>query len=121
MRLIREESSSDVYVSFDMTITSYYAFDIVEKRVYPNIEYILKDKCPDLYSKYKKLITDDNPNLPVLAAKTNKSISKRPQLYLDTDIYVASREIKKMQKLHSNILTTWYEIDNDQKRIAPDK
>lgn len=31
------------------------------------------------------------------------------QIYLDTDIYKASREIKKMQKLNSNILSTWYE------------
>lgn len=34
----------------------------------------------------------------------------QPQKYLGTDIYRASREIKKMQKLTtSNILTVWYE------------
>ena len=32
------------------------------------------------------------------------------QEYLETDIYKASREIKKMQKLNSNVLTTWYDI-----------
>ena len=34
----------------------------------------------------------------------------QPQEYLETDIYKASREIKKMQKLNSNVLTTWYDI-----------
>lgn len=33
-----------------------------------------------------------------------------PQLYLDTDIYKASREISKMQRLGSRILTIWNEI-----------
>ena len=31
------------------------------------------------------------------------------QEYLETDIYKASREIKKMQKLSSKVLTTWYD------------
>lgn len=32
-----------------------------------------------------------------------------PQVYLETDIYRASREVKKLQKLSSHVLTTWYE------------
>ena len=40
-----------------------------------------------------------------------------PQSYLDTDIYKVSREIKKMQKISSNILTAWYGIKNTNKRI----
>ena len=36
-------------------------------------------------------------------------IPPKYSVYLDTDIYKASREIKKMQKLSSNILTSWYE------------
>lgn len=44
-----------------------------------------------------------------------------PQTYLDTDIYKASGEIKKMQKLSSNILTTWYEVDNGRKMIESKK
>ena len=44
-----------------------------------------------------------------LAPKQQANIEILPQIYLDTDIYKASREIKKMQKLSSNILSSWYE------------
>ena len=49
---------------------------------------------------------DTKSELDILDS-TASSISA--QIYLDTDIYKASREIKKMQKLNSNILSTWYE------------
>ena len=42
--------------------------------------------------------------------KKKNEVSKLPQEYLETDIYKASREIKKMQKLSSKVLTTWYDI-----------
>lgn len=37
------------------------------------------------------------------------NMTRLPQIYLDTDIYKASKEIKKMQKLSSNILSFWYD------------
>ena len=41
-------------------------------------------------------------------------IAMLPQLYLDTDIYKASREISKMQRLGSRILTIWNETSLKQ-------
>ena len=47
----------------------------------------------------------------------NNELDLLPQNYFDTDIYKASKELKKMQKLSSNILTTWYCVDNTSKII----
>ena len=55
----------------------------------------------------KILIIDDDRELCALKQQIKTSWS--PQLYLDTNIYKASREIRKMQRLNSNVLTTWYE------------
>ena len=41
-----------------------------------------------------------------------------PQKYLETDIYKVSREIKKMQKLDANVLTTWYDSVLEQNRLS---
>ena len=97
-----------VYVNpTDMTVRSYWAQDIVEKEIYPTFTMLLKAKCPVLYYNYLKLIGDGdtlfNNN------QTDKEVESLPELYLETDIYRVSREIKKMQKLHSNILTSWYD------------
>ena len=41
--------------------------------------------------------------------QTKNEVSLLPQEYLETDINKAYLEIK-MQKLNSNVLTTWYDI-----------
>ena len=41
--------------------------------------------------------------------QAKNEVSLLSKEYLETDIYKASREIKKMQKLSSNVLTTWYD------------
>ena len=89
----------------DLTITSYNANDIINKHVYPNIPTLLERKCPELYTNYLKLIGSNQ--LTKIQACTN--IDSQPKKYLKTDIYQMSRELKKMQKLNSCILTTWYE------------
>lgn len=61
-----------------------------------------------LYKEDCGLLLKGNSENP-LALKQQTNITVLPQTYLDTDIYKASREIKKMQKLSSNILTSWYE------------
>ena len=96
-----------VYINpIDMSITPYFAYDIINKLVYSDISSLLKDKNPKLYCNYIKLI--DNKKSEFLLAKYEKnSISKKPQVYLNTDIYKASLEIKKMQRTNSNILTLW--------------
>ena len=111
-----------VYVNpVDMKITGYWASDIINKKIYPNIPALLEKECPSMYAKYTKLLKGSSKNLPILSKGVGTERAVLPQTYLDTDIYRASREIKKMQKLSSNILTTWYEIDNGRKMIESKK
>ncbi len=102
----------------DMKITGYSATDIINKKVYPSIPSLLKNECPSLYGNYKRYIKDANKNSLVMVNKSAVSNSKMPQLYLETDIYKASREIKKMQKLNSNILSTWHDPQGNDRRIG---
>ena len=96
-----------IYVNpVDLTVTSYWAKDIINKNVYSNIPALLEAKCPELYSNYLKVI-EGKKSSPLMVKKVKKEVVLLPQKYLETDIYKASREIKKMQKLTSNILTTW--------------
>lgn len=96
-----------IYVNpVDLTVTSYWAKDIINKNVYSNIPALLEAKCPKLYSNYLKVI-EGKKSSPLMVKKVKKEVVLLPQKYLETDIYKASREIKKMQKLTSNILTTW--------------
>ena len=92
-------------------MTSYWAIDIVNKQVYSDVSTLLKFKCPILYSNFKRMIEGEREN-PLMIKQKKNEISLLPQEYLETDIYKASREIKKMQKLNSNVLTTWYNIDS---------
>ena len=106
-----------IYVNpIDLTVVGYYALDMIYKTVYPSIPALLKDNCPMLYSSYEKLIEGNKTNLLVSQKKELNSILL-PQVYLETDIYKASREIKKMQKLEFNVLTTWYDIFLDTKQL----
>lgn len=99
-----------VYVNpVDMTVRSYWAADIINKIVYPTVPALLKNKCPELYANYLKLIEGEKSN-PLVVMRTKNEVALLPQEYLETDIYKVSREIKKMQKLNSNVLTTWYDI-----------
>lgn len=97
-----------IYVNpFDLSITGYWASDIINKIIYPSIPALLEKNCPVMFGEYVKLLKGNSEN--PLALKQQTNITVLPQTYLDTDIYKASREIKKMQKLSSNILTSWYE------------
>ncbi|MDR2042967.1 MAG: metallophosphoesterase [Clostridium sp.] len=97
-----------IYVNpIDLSVTGYWASDIINKIVYPSIPALLEKKCPEIFGKYVKLLEGSREN--PFALKQQTDIALLPQVYLDTDIYKASREIKKMQKLSSNILSSWYE------------
>lgn len=116
--IIDIDGFNHVYVNpIDMKITGYWASDIINKKIYPTVPALLKKECPALYAKYTKLLKESDKNLPTLEKYGNNDSAVLPQSYLDTDIYKASREIKKMQKLSSNILTAWYETDNTNKLI----
>lgn len=97
-----------IYVNpVDLSVTGYWASDIINKIVYPSIPALLEKECPAIFGEYVKLLEGNKENPFALKQQTN--ITVLPQVYLDTDIYRTSREIKKMQKLSSNILSSWYE------------
>ncbi len=99
---------SHIYVNpIDLSITGYWASDMINKIVYPSIPALLEKNCPAIFGEYTKLLKDNSENPLILKQQTEAAILPWP--YLDTDIYYASREIKKMQKLRSNILSSWYE------------
>ena len=103
-----------VYVNpIDLTITGYWASGIIQKVVYPNIPSLLKEQCPQLYTNYQKLIEGKKTD-PLMEKQKETQLAMLPQLYLDTDIYKASREISKMQRLGSRILTIWNETSLKQ-------
>lgn len=100
---------SHVYVNpNDLTIAPYFALDMIAKTIYPSVPALLKSHCPLLYSNYNKALTGDKRNIFAIKESDNE-LTLQPQLYLSTDIYAASREIKKMQKLNSNILSIWHD------------
>lgn len=97
-----------IYVNpIDLSMTGYWASDIINKIIYPSIPALLEKNCPAIFGEYVKLLKGKSETPLILKQQTNVAIL--PQMYLDTDIYKASREIKKMQKLSSNILSSWYE------------
>lgn len=99
-----------IYVNpYDLTITGYWASDMINKKVFPSIPKLLETNCPPLYDNYLKRLTGKAETAIAIISDSKKGQSTRTYTYLDTDIYSASREIKKMQKLSSNILCEWYE------------
>lgn len=64
-----------------------------------------------MYSNYKKMLSGKRGNALVIAGNTELCVT--PVFYPNTDIYKASREIRKMQKLNSGILTTWTDLGNN--------
>lgn len=108
-----------VYVNpVDMTVTGYWAQDIVFKQIYSNVPALLKEKCPEIYNTYQKLLKSNEKSLIAIKGNITHGTSVLPEIYLDTDIYKASREIKKMQKLSSNILSTWHKPRGKEKMIG---
>lgn len=111
--------NNHVYINpFDVKITGYWAENMVYKRAYSSISALLKERRPDMYAAYKKLTKKGLNDLPALSKKAQKGDKQFSQMYLDTDIYAASREIRKMQKLNSGVLTVWYEVDDGKKLIG---
>ena len=100
-----------IYVNpFDQTVTGYRASNIFDKLVYPSVPSLLKENCPEFYDKYIGLLDQKEKDLLMVSHQTD--VALLPQPYLNTDIYSASREIAKLQKLNSNILTSWYDGEN---------
>lgn len=96
-----------IYVNpWDLTVVAYWAANIILKEVYPSVSSLLETRRADLFQNYKNMLAQgkaDNAQLQKI-----DSLSSEPEIYFDTDIYRASREIRKMQKLNSHILSAWY-------------
>lgn len=99
----------------DLTITPYFAVDIINKVVYKDVASLLKAHCIEIYNNFEKRIGSNSVfeqnNSQLMPTKFNDT-----KLYLETDIYKTSRVMKKMQRLTNKILTIWIE-DDDLKQI----
>ena len=105
--------SNHVYVDpVNGHVTAYWAENMVDKKVYPSALALIEQQCPGLYANYCQLLEN---NGAALSALRNEEISLQGVTYLNTDMYKASRELKKMQRLQSNILSTWYEPESNSK------
>lgn len=93
----------------DLTITPYLAMDMIEKYVYSSVPALLEANCPMLYANYNKALAGESKKVVAIRGSGGNELATKPKLYLSTDIYAASRELKKMQKLNSNILSAWYD------------
>lgn len=92
-----------LYVNpFDGTVTPYYAVDMIQKVAYPSIQNLLEKNCPKLFANYSLLFEKGTEEITALT-----KYPRKPIVYLGTEMYRASREIKKMQKLYTNILSFW--------------
>ena len=72
----------------------------------------LKVKEPELYGNYERLLSGNMPDALLVAGSNEMKeahTKKKVELYFETDIYKASRIIKKMQKLQDHILNLWDE------------
>lgn len=100
-----------VYVNpVDMKITGYWALDTTYKKVYSSVPALLKQERPDIYKMCTKSLKESSNNLPILANYANSDLDQPPQIYYGKESYKPSREMNKMQRLNSNILTTWYDV-----------
>lgn len=108
-----------IYVNpYDLSIVSYFALDVVNKYVYPSIQALLKSECPMLYQKHNEYLTSEDKRVLSIRNDNDKKLLVKPKLYTSTDIYTVSRELKKMQKLETNILSVWYDKVSDTKKLT---
>lgn len=108
-----------IYVDpIDNTIIGYWANDIINKLIYPTIPALLEEHCPELFARYQKMLAGKKQNNQMfLLSQGKSSLAVKPVPYLDTDIYKASRQIKKMQRLSSSILSIWPDVLPNRKLI----
>lgn len=97
-----------IYINpWDLTVTGYYAHNMIQKWVYSSIPAMLEEYSPNLFQNYKRLVKSESGYALVpIEARQPPSVLSGVE-YLETDIYKASREISKMQKLHNNVLSFW--------------
>ena len=100
---------------FDGTLTAYWASDVVHKLVFPSTPALLKANHPKLYDNLVQLLNSTTEDVTLLAASSPEH--EQPEWYLDTDIYRASRQIRKIQRLDYRILSTWFDETSQSKAL----
>lgn len=103
---------------YDGKVTPYYATSIVDKYVYSDLSTLLSERCPILFENYTKM-SEENPNAVMVFKSTDLADNNEPQHEKGTDIYKASRVIKKLQyTTEKNVIRTW---DDDYLNLPLDE
>lgn len=115
-----------IYVNpIDGTITPYFAWSIIDKYVYRDIESLLSDRCKDLYQKYIKLLDDNNEGVKLLKGETNIEGIDISRFVPETYMYKPSRIMKSLQYLTEvNVIRVWNDHIMDIRsgiQCSPDK
>lgn len=91
----------------DGKIVPYYATSIVDKWVYPNIESILKEKCPRLIDNYYRYLEKGHESNNVISVRYKVDL---PKYFQNTDIYNFSNFLRSLQYLTElNVIREWDE------------
>ena len=99
-----------IYINpIDGTITPYFAYNIVEKWIYKDVGLLLKEKNPDLYKNYVKLLNSNTDSLLLMADGKTKNNEIALSNYMpETFMYRASNTMKSLQYLtDTNIIRIW--------------
>lgn len=93
----------------DGSITSYFAYSMVDKYVYENFPSLLKYECPKLFEKYIKLLGEQSNNSNALIVNSKDLPLSKKKIYVDsTEMYRISRILKGLQfTTKYNIVRIW--------------
>lgn len=90
------------------TITPYFAYSMVDKYVYKNVTSLLKYKCPEVYEKYEKLISDKTAPTSLVAVDNNLPITNKTVYVGSTEMYKISRILNGLQfTTKYNVVRLW--------------
>lgn len=98
-----------VYLNpFDGKLTPYFALSKVEKYVYKDVPSLLKNKCPELYLEYLKLIGKEDENNELVVIKGSNEVSDLENFEPNTTIYEVSNILKTFQyTTQFNVIRSW--------------
>jgi len=99
-----------IYVNpYDGTITPYFAFSIVDKFIYKNIETLLLENRKDLYQNYIKLIKEQGKDIKLLLGNKREFTDLITSNYFpETFMYSPSNKMKTIQYLtEMNVIRFW--------------
>ena len=106
--IIDIDYSNHIYINpNDLNVYCYWAENMSNKILYNSFEGLLVSQCPHLLNDYNNILLE-NTELPMqLIRKEDDFLGF--QSFASTEMYKYSNIVKKMQKLHSNILSIWPE------------